>query len=590
MKASILVAVILGIAVIVLAILYMLQSRANHRKSENAQRLIAEDKRIQEGLYERLSVMSKISRGFLTADSEHAIIDMVLENVMNITGAAGVSFVPLDDRGQPTGAIRQGAFPFPLPDAWLEYLASPTIRQQCNECKNHGSIMTICPLLKGPFSQAAGLYCLPLRRGDQDLGILNLYLPNESVIGSETQDFLSSLVDETALALESVRLRHRELEAIGEMKASRRKGELENIFSDLLLGLQTAIGVDYVLLALKGYGIDWLSKKVRIDQLLSVGQELSKDELNLVGNIIQQVFTSSKDYQSGDTPVEPYSNKFGDMLIAVPLRVGEQNPIGVVAAGKRDRQIFHEDQKYVFRTMAAQIVLFVESTQGAKDIQYRAMIEERGRLAREIHDGLAQTLGFLKLQTAQMQSSLEKMDLERLSHLLKVSYSALTEAYQDAREAIDGLRLIGTRASDELPPQLDEAIRRLVSEYLDNDMLSSIEVDLQSSEEMIELAPEVNAQLVRIVQEALSNIRKHSAASRVWISTRTDHKDIVLEVRDNGRGFSAEDVPEISKHGLVGMRERAELIGADFQVVSRPGEGTAVVIRFPLLERKKMEM
>src|SRR4030065_1471467 len=159
-----------------------------------------------------------------------------------------------------------------------------------------------------------------------------------------------------------------------------------------------------------------------------------------------------------------------------------------------------------------------------------------------------------------------------------MSYSAQSEAYQDAREAIDGLRLIGIRADDELPLRLDEAIQRVIQDYSENNMLSSITVNLQCREDIEDLAPEAIAQVMRILQEALSNIRKHSAADQVWIKIRTDIKEIILEIKDNGRGFAAEDVPEISKHGLVGMRERAELIGADFQVLSRPGEGTAVVI------------
>ena len=97
-----------------------------------------------------------------------------------------------------------------------------------------------------------------------------------------------------------------------------------------------------------------------------------------------------------------------------------------------------------------------------------------------------------------------------------------------------------------------------------------------------DLPPEVHAQLIRIVQESLSNIRKHAQAKQVWFTCQQHEQDLILEIRDDGRGFDPEDVPLVSKHGLQGMRERAELIGADFQVESRPGEGASVRIRLPL--------
>jgi two-component system nitrate/nitrite sensor histidine kinase NarX len=363
------------------------------------------------------------------------------------------------------------------------------------------------------------------------------------------------------------------------------------LLADFLKSLRVILDADYLFLAIKGNGIDWSSKEILANQFLWVGERLSANELNLAGKIAQQVYSTGKEFMSGELSIEEVPNLFIGTLMGNPLSVDDQSPpIGVVGAGNKDKQAFSEEQQFLFRTMVGHIALLVENVQGSMDLQYRAMIEERGRLAREIHDGLAQTLSFLKMQIAQMQSSLEKKDITRVQYLLKMSYSALSEAYQDVREAIDGLRLIGIRANDELPLRLDEAIQQVVQEYRGNNMLSSVTVNLQCHEDIVDLAPEVIAQVMRIIQEALSNIRKHSAADEVWIKTRSDIKEIILEIKDNGRGFAAEDVPEVSKHGLVGMRERAELIGADFQVISRPGEGTAVVIRLPILERRKMEL
>jgi two-component system nitrate/nitrite sensor histidine kinase NarX len=93
---------------------------------------------------------------------------------------------------------------------------------------------------------------------------------------------------------------------------------------------------------------------------------------------------------------------------------------------------------------------------------------------------------------------------------------------------------------------------------------------------------EIQAQLVRIIQEALSNIRKHARATTVWINVREWNDELVFDLSDDGVGFSAEDVPELSRHGLRGMRERAELIGAEFQITSHSGSGTTIHIEVPI--------
>jgi two-component system nitrate/nitrite sensor histidine kinase NarX len=90
------------------------------------------------------------------------------------------------------------------------------------------------------------------------------------------------------------------------------------------------------------------------------------------------------------------------------------------------------------------------------------------------------------------------------------------------------------------------------------------------------------AQLVRIVQEALSNVRKHAQAENVVITGKVQDDALILEVSDDGRGFAPENVAPGDRFGLRGMRERAETLGADFQVISRPGSGATIRVRLPM--------
>jgi two-component system nitrate/nitrite sensor histidine kinase NarX len=213
----------------------------------------------------------------------------------------------------------------------------------------------------------------------------------------------------------------------------------------------------------------------------------------------------------------------------------------------------------------------VENERFLLELEYRSVIEERARLAREIHDGLAQTLAFLKLQASQMQAFLTRGDMHRLHETLETSYKTLTEAYLDTRQAIDNLRVT---PQDSMVSWLTQA-----AEDFSNTTRIPMELSLQVEPEGIPL--EVQAQLLRVIQEALNNIRKHARANRASLAMYHWQDDLILEVHDDGQGFSPDDIPQISRYGLRGMRERAEMIGADFQVISSPEKGTTVRIRLP---------
>jgi signal transduction histidine kinase len=110
-------------------------------------------------------------------------------------------------------------------------------------------------------------------------------------------------------------------------------------------------------------------------------------------------------------------------------------------------------------------------------------------------------------------------------------------------------------------------------------------VDTSNVELSYDFPNDIKAQLTRIVQEALTNIRKHAQACTVSISAFERESDVVIEVKDNGHGFAPEDVDMVSQYGLRGMRERAESIGADFQVISALGMGTTIRLQIPIREK-----
>jgi signal transduction histidine kinase len=211
-------------------------------------------------------------------------------------------------------------------------------------------------------------------------------------------------------------------------------------------------------------------------------------------------------------------------------------------------------------------------------LEYKAILDERTRLAREIHDGLAQTLAFLKLEAARMQAYVSKGDVESLSRTLQACYQTLSDAYLDARQAIDNLRHV----PDEL---LGDWLALAAADFT---TLTGIPVDVSNIHLQHVFSGSVKAQLIRIVQESLTNIRKHAQACAVTLSALEHNEDVILEVHDNGRGFAPEERQPASQYGLRSMRERAESIGADFQIISTPGAGTMVRVRIPIREKTSL--
>jgi two-component system, NarL family, nitrate/nitrite sensor histidine kinase NarX len=523
--------------------------------------------------YHRLEAIFQVGQKLVEATDENEVIALFIRLSIDLTGAKGASFVPLDEHGHPMASTSSGDLPLPLMEPWFEYLASPAVRDRCQSCDKQNMLASSCPLLKGPLFDVPGIYCLPLRRGDREFGVLNLYMPSPTPFDRETQSFFGAMIDETALALEAVRLRRREVAAIRQMQTIRQKADLHAKLNSMLESVYSTLDSSLAYLFIKPQ----IGASTPIKISLS---EIPIQPQPFIDNILQGVIASGEPVILGDVTGESASKSGVHSFLAAPLISSERDIVGGILIGNKRAQGFNQRQLTVLQTIAGQFTLVVENTNLVTELEYQAMMEERKRLAREIHDGLAQTLGFLKLQAAQMKIYLAREDLERARMALDQYYSALSEAYLDARQAIDGLRI--DLGEDGMRQWLDE----IVSDFME---VSDLSIRIRRFEVNSELAPEVHAQLMRIVQEALSNVRKHSRACQVWIDCGERDGDLLLEVEDDGEGFSLVDVAGNSRHGLQGMRERADLIGADFQIVNQPGHGTKIIIRLPTYIQRTQE-
>lgn len=232
-----------------------------------------------------------------------------------------------------------------------------------------------------------------------------------------------------------------------------------------------------------------------------------------------------------------------------------------------------------FNDMARQLEQSMRDQQARAKVRQRAIVEERERIARELHDGMAQVLGYVNTKAIAIRLLLRNQQLEQAERNLQQLEDATRGLFVDVREAILGLKMAG---------QTGGLIGGL-QEYADQfSRLSNIPVKVTVTPEAraVRLPPETELQLLRIAQEALTNIRKHASVGRAEVSLHVIERWLAVTISDEGRGFEPDRLrPDRGlSFGLATMRERADAIGAEFHLNTRPGIGTTVTIRLPLTE------
>ncbi len=515
---------------------------------------------------QRLEFLMRVNRRLAEAEDEETMIEVILGLPLEVVPAVGCSLIRLDERGQPLPAIHHGALDPAVFDAWAAHLSESESRATCEVCQAPWVTEFVpCPLLNATETRmgVSHAHCLVLARGSQQYGLLNIYLRDADHPDERERIMLEAMANEMALALESQQLRSRELDMLYRLQQARRlsnlRVELAEVLAHAIETLETSGGA--ILL------VD--PESTELELVAEVGESLTAS-MGLVESMVSgalQVETPLiiSDLEHGGTAGESLRS-----LIVGKLWVQGQ-PLGGLALWAAQPDAFTRRHVRLMVTLAGQVSLLVENHRLYLQAEHQVVLSERARLAREIHDGLAQTLGYLKLRTSQMTGWLEGGEIQRVGDGLREIQDLLTAAYIDMREAIDGLHLKPGNG------RVDEWLGQVASEF---QSLSGIHIEVNAPPEL-PLPPEVGTQLLRIVQEALSNIRKHSQATQAWLDMQADANGLILRIADDGRGFEAAEVPPISHHGLRSMRERAELLEADFQIISRPGAGTQLAIRLP---------
>ena len=266
-------------------------------------------------------------------------------------------------------------------------------------------------------------------------------------------------------------------------------------------------------------------------------------------------------------------------LLAVPV-ISQGEVVGnLYLAEKVGAPAFDPDDEETLGRFATLVALAIANARLQRQIQALAVTEERERIAREMHDSLAQVLGYVNTKAQATATLLETGQEERAAVQLAQLAEASRAAYADVREGILGLRTsLGEHRG------FGETLQTYLEQWQEQ---SGVTVELLTEPGAAfdpRLTPNGEVQLLRIIQEALANVRKHAGATRARVRLVREAGSLEATIEDDGSGFDPEALGRtaLPRFGLATMRERAEAVGGSLIVRSAPGAGTRVVVRVPI--------
>jgi len=438
---------------------------------------------------------------------------------------------------------------------------------------------------------------VPIIREGTVIGVLDVQSPEPHAFDNHDLTTLVTISDQISIALENVRLLDEERErsrALALMLSTTRAAGsslvLDEVLERLAAGIAEAASAQTCTIYLCDEESHDFIPTVSVVDDRPIGKQLPFNGLPLpVGHSPeirqmlhdQQPIVCCCPHQAIATGSALSAMVGGLPALMVPLVArGRVLGMALILAGEQQDN-FSEDQIRLTQGVADSAALAIENASLYAKSQGLAIAEERGRLAQEIHDGLAQGLTAISLQLdladAYLPAKPEKA-AEKVRRALDLTRANLEEA----RRSVLDLRAARLQEVD-----LPDALRRLVQRFVDD---SGIETEFGADSLGGRLSARVEMGLLRIAEEALDNIRRHSAAQQVRMSLHASEDQVTLAIEDDGVGFDPQIAARASQQGvgfgLVGVRERARLLKGSLSLQSSQGTGTKLAVTVPFEARQ----
>ncbi len=528
-----------------------------------------------EANHQKLLALHDLGQNIATASDKQSVFELAARAPLQLTGAQSstvVTFANGDNRLKLDMA-------WGLSERYLHLLRRRIdvgiMADRCRTCttlRTHAS--SDCPLFEGLQAQAQAegirsLVCLPIAQADERIAVLSAYFPSAAGPPEDQMRLLSILGGVVAAALESMHARTRQTSTLTALD---RVTQTADAIDEL--------AVQALDIAISGWdaqvgGLFLFDDETRTwsnSARYNLGHDAADPRYQLALAMSRQVYGSDRPLITAD--MNPDADHGLRSAAATPL-VTEGQTLGALFLGANRPQALNPLHAELLGTMAHQIALAIRNAQLYSRLEQMAVLEERYRLAREFHDGLAQTLGYLGLQAERLEILLTTGQVATAVTEFGEIRQSIRAAYVDVREAIDGLRL-GVADPGQIAARLSEYTTEFARQ-------TGLQVRFTAVPNDITIDPATALQLLRIVQEALTNVRKHAQARQVAICLDAAPSELELTVTDDGRGFP-DTLPadrEYHNYGLATMRERAEGLGGAFTVATQPGQGTRITVVVP---------
>lgn len=407
-----------------------------------------------------------------------------------------------------------------------------------------------------------GVLWLPILRGDRKFGLLELHLAPNKRLRPDRLGVLKTLAHTAAAVIESHRLRAREAIAFREIDLTLRgESNLQQVLERLMRQIAEACGAQNGAIFIRGSENGVSAPWVEVGT--GAPSDIAREAIAANHAVLRNV---------ADDPTRGIGS-----ILAAPLTVGTRVE-GAIVLTHRDPRMFGQRHLNLLTVLSSSAALIVRNAQLYAWSEEKVISEERARMAREIHDGLAQDINFMLMRVQTLQAAARKGKEIDLPKELEQLNQTLRRDVREVRQTIFALRPVEIETLGFMP-----ALEKFVRDF---GLSNEIKVHLSTTGDASRLAPKSQSALYRLVQESLNNIRKHAQAANVWLTFEFDDKRAVLVVRDDGKGFDMIRALDAARGrgsvGILQMRERTERASGTFEIETDPGRGTTIQVTLPV--------
>lgn len=393
------------------------------------------------------------------------------------------------------------------------------------------------------------------------------------------QDIHHNLEQKVADKTQALAVKNHELSNLYEVTAFLHKAnsvdEMGQGFVSRMLDMNGAQGASIRLLDAQSQTLSYMFASGLPDEMLKPNMPCSHPQNCQCGFLTQKLFEPKSMILLRSQDTSPGCSAGFKSIYAYPIRFANQD-LGVFTL------YFTEETKIVVEgarlidALCAQLGVAIENQRLIARDQQFAVSEERNFMAQGLHDSIAQSLSYLNLQTQMLESAIKDQEPKAVDEYLASIKHGVSESYEDVRELLLNFR---TRLSEQ---DFNSSVQMVLQRF---EVQSQVEVR-QNMKGNGMLSPHQQLQIIFILQEALSNVRKHAQATLVVVDI-DNHVDFNLCITDNGVGFDAQSVVHKQLHhvGTSIMQERASQIHAHINITSQVGQGTQVQLTLPNAQR-----